>query len=600
MGLAANQFTNTNTNFSKVTFNVTDGYQTIEPIDVTVTIVGANNTTVYDGEEHSVEGYTATASTDLFDVTKDFTFSGKAEAARTDAGQTDMGLAAEQFENTNANFATVTFDVTDGYQAITPVTDEVVVTITGASDEATYDGKEHTVTGYTVEISNELYTEDDFQFTPKEDADLDKDGNIIASRTNVFENGEEPAEDVKSGTTNMGMTKDDFANLSQNFTNIKFVVEDGSITINKRPLTIISGSATKPYDGTPLKENSYELEGSVADTDELTVVCSGSQTQVGSSENPFTWDVNPKPVDTLVTKVLKFFGLAEDAFADETTKANYDVTEVNGTLTVTEPESENLVMTKTHVDENGNTQTYQVGDTVTFTITVTNIYDEAKDITITEQAGVTITGDSEFKGVEPDAKVTTTATYTVTEDDIKAGTFTNTAEAKFTGESGETTHSNKDVVDTFAHMTVTKVVTNKPADGKAFVNGETIKYEITVTNDGTQAMTDIVVKDELTGDEWKVDKLDAGKSKTFKAEYKVTDKDAAAGSVTNVAVAAGNDADGDSIPGVEAKAAANTAKAPEGGSPKTGDTTPIVEYSVMLSAALGLLLMIIRRRKERA
>jgi uncharacterized repeat protein (TIGR01451 family)/LPXTG-motif cell wall-anchored protein len=258
------------------------------------------------------------------------------------------------------------------------------------------------------------------------------------------------------------------------------------------------------------------------------------------------------------------------------------------------------VITKTHVDENGNTQTYQVGDTVTFTITVTNIYDEAKDITITEQAGVTITGDSEFKGVEPGAKVTTTATYTVTEDDIKAGTFTNTAEAKFTGESGETTHSNKDVVDTFAHMTVTKVVTNKPADGKAFVNGETIKYEITVANDGTQAMTDIVVKDELTGDEWKVDKLDAGKSKTFKAEYKVTDKDAAAGSVTNVAVAAGNDADGDSIPGVEAKAAANTAKAPEGGSPKTGDTTPIVEYSVMLSAALALLLMIIRRRKERA
>jgi LPXTG-motif cell wall-anchored protein len=129
---------------------------------------------------------------------------------------------------------------------------------------------------------------------------------------------------------------------------------------------------------------------------------------------------------------------------------------------------------------------------------------------------------------------------------------------------------------------------------------ETIKYEITVTNDGTQDMTDIVVKDALTGDEWKVDSLAAGKSKTFKAEYKVTEKDAAAGSVTNVATAEGNDPDGDKTPVVPGDVTTKTDKAPEGGIPKTGDTTPIVEYTAMLGAALGLLLMIIRRRKERA
>ena len=70
MGLAADQFTNKNDNFKDVTFNVIDGYQTIDPINVTVTIVGANNTTDYDGEEHSVSGYTATADNDLYDVTK--------------------------------------------------------------------------------------------------------------------------------------------------------------------------------------------------------------------------------------------------------------------------------------------------------------------------------------------------------------------------------------------------------------------------------------------------------------------------------------------------------------------------------------------------
>ncbi len=46
---------------------------------------------------------------------------------------------------------------------ITPVVDEVVVTIAGNNASAVYDGTEHKVTGYTVTaISNKLYTESDF------------------------------------------------------------------------------------------------------------------------------------------------------------------------------------------------------------------------------------------------------------------------------------------------------------------------------------------------------------------------------------------------------------------------------------------------------
>ncbi len=148
MGLTPDQFTNTNTNFKKVTFVVTDGYQTINPINVTVTITGANNTADYDGAEHTVTGYTATASTNLYDVTKDFTFSGTAEAKRTEVGTTNMGLAADQFTNTNPNFKTVTFNVTDGYQTIDPI--NVTVTIVGANNTTDYDGAEHTVSGYTA------------------------------------------------------------------------------------------------------------------------------------------------------------------------------------------------------------------------------------------------------------------------------------------------------------------------------------------------------------------------------------------------------------------------------------------------------------------
>ena len=49
---------------------------------------------------------------------------------------------------------------------ITPVTEEVVVTITGNHDSKTYDGTEHKVTGYVAtDISNKLYKEGDFSFS---------------------------------------------------------------------------------------------------------------------------------------------------------------------------------------------------------------------------------------------------------------------------------------------------------------------------------------------------------------------------------------------------------------------------------------------------
>ncbi len=64
-----------------------------------------------------------------------------------------MDLKAKDFANKSANFSNVTFKVTDGYMEITPVTEEVVVTIVGNNDSAVYDGTEHKVTGYTVTAS---------------------------------------------------------------------------------------------------------------------------------------------------------------------------------------------------------------------------------------------------------------------------------------------------------------------------------------------------------------------------------------------------------------------------------------------------------------
>jgi glutamate-1-semialdehyde 2,1-aminomutase len=76
---------------------VTDGYETITPVDeIVVTITGHHDTAEYDGEDHSVSGYDVEISNPLYKEA-DFTFSGTAEAARINAGTTSMGLAANQF-----------------------------------------------------------------------------------------------------------------------------------------------------------------------------------------------------------------------------------------------------------------------------------------------------------------------------------------------------------------------------------------------------------------------------------------------------------------------------------------------------------------------
>ena len=238
MGLDASQFTNNNANFSNVTFNVTDGFQEITSIDeVIVTITGHINTTDYDGKEHTVSGYDVSISNALYKES-DFTFSGTAEAKRTDAGKTMMGLDVSQFANTNNNFGNVTFNVTDGYQEISPIA--ATVTITGHHDAVTYDGKEHSVTGYDATFSNSLYKETDFTFS----------GTAEVKRTEV-------------GKTMMGLDASQFTNNNANFTGVTFNVTDGYLQITAVTdvvVTITGHNNTTDYDGTAHSVSGYDVK----------------------------------------------------------------------------------------------------------------------------------------------------------------------------------------------------------------------------------------------------------------------------------------------------------------------------------------------------
>ncbi|MBR5644959.1 MAG: hypothetical protein IKW77_12335 [Salinivirgaceae bacterium] len=87
--------------------------------NVTVTITGNSNTVTYNTEEQIISGYTVDID-DAIDVytENDIVFIGMATVSGTIAGTYSMGLSADDFSNTNTNFADVQFVVTDGVLTI--------------------------------------------------------------------------------------------------------------------------------------------------------------------------------------------------------------------------------------------------------------------------------------------------------------------------------------------------------------------------------------------------------------------------------------------------------------------------------------------------
>ena len=97
---------------------VEEGTLTINPLAVTVKIVGDQVVIYYTGFELAAQGYEAEYSSELY-TDADYTFSGAAEVRATMDSYSNyaMGLKADQFVNINENFD-VTFEVTDGYLKI--------------------------------------------------------------------------------------------------------------------------------------------------------------------------------------------------------------------------------------------------------------------------------------------------------------------------------------------------------------------------------------------------------------------------------------------------------------------------------------------------
>ena len=271
-----------------------------------VELTANSKTETYDGTEKSVSGYTgAPADADFSAIT--------VGAKGTEVGTYPASFAEGTVGTVDANKKYIVTEANNGQLKINPVTDKVTVTINGHKDTKTYDGKEHSVTGYDVTITggNNQYTTNDFSFS----------GTKTITGTNVAD------------SKDMGLQAEQFTNTNTNFTNVEFVVEeDGKLTIEKRTVTLTSGSASKQYDGTPLTKDEVKVTGDgFADGEGATYDVTGAITNV--AEN--------KPNNNTFTYTL----------SEGTTAGNYDIEIMYGTLEITPVAAEVTVEIKGHTTD---------------------------------------------------------------------------------------------------------------------------------------------------------------------------------------------------------------------------------------------------------
>lgn len=223
-----------------------------------------------------------------------------------------------------------------------------------------------------------------------------------------------------------------------------------------------------------------------------------------------------------------------------------------------------LTVMKETTSTPANGEAYVLNEPITYRITVTN----DGNVTVTRITVIDeLTGDEwQIQLLAPGQTRVYDAEHRVTEADILAGVVVNVATATGTSPDSEEPDVPVDPGETEdpdmpeepdvpvdpgetedptepgnPHLTAIKTVTSTPANGAFYTRGETVRYEITVINDGNLTVTDIGVTDSLSTSEGQVianiPSLAPGASQVIPFEHVVTDADVAAGNVHNVASA---------------------------------------------------------------
>ena len=276
VGESDNEFTYTlKSNTKAKNYNITTHNGklkvTAEASEVTVVITGRNGTFPYDGTEKSVKGYDVSITQGSTYTEADFTFSGNDEVKGTEANTYPMGLKVSDFTNNNTNYSSVTFVVNDGSLVINPKSiipdgpdtpDEKKTGIEVTDPEGSiYDGLPHVNPLKVTDTKTGKELEENKDYT------LTYVGDVVNVGT------------VKVKVKGIGNYTGEFTKKYQ---------------ITPREYTVTTDNAEKPYDGTALTAGGRV--NNLVDGETVTLKITGSQTEVGSSNNTYslTWDGSAK------------------------------------------------------------------------------------------------------------------------------------------------------------------------------------------------------------------------------------------------------------------------------------------------------------------
>ena len=493
------------------------GTLTINQVDVTITM--ADRTLPYNGQTQNgwtrtdADKETVTGLVNNETVTIDYTpSSGKTAGTYTNGAYDTTTLSIKDGEKDVTENYNLT-SATAGKLTIEPDKDKPIA-VESKSQEWPYDADTHTYKTYTVTYGNETIegTEGQVEFT------LSSGDKLTVTPTEKGANGVKNVSD--SGANSFTWTVENEY--------VKGKDKIGTLTITARQVKVnISGNtASVEYDTKEHTVEGYEVKIE----DEL------------YTEADIKFDGKAEATGTLVGEYP--MGLAEDQFTNTNDNFEITFTVADGKLTIT---GNKIDPEKTTPDVTSN---YKLGEEIPFTIAVHNVFQEAiENVTVKDPnavikagEGYTVVSDHEatIAKIDSDKTVVVNAAHVVTEEDILAGTVENTATVTHDDTTIEVTGKTDKIDDPDTTLTIEKKITNKPANGESFALGETIEYSITATNKGNVPYTNVVLKDDLTGQTKTIAKLDVGKSESLTASYKVTEADILKGSVTNTATGKGD------------------------------------------------------------
>ena len=368
MGLAAEQFKNNSSNFSNVTFTVTDGYLVITPKSINtedqkITVSNPQGH-VYDGNPHQEVLVVRDAELDKtlksekdYNVaysTTDFTNVGEITITITGKGNY-VGAVNKTYSITKRQVTLTSeggskpYDGTpltrpnvkvegDGFVTGEVTSVQAIGTVTEVKDSPVTNTIEYTVgTKFNINNYEISMTEGTLSITPKSINPDDQNMSVSDPQGHVYDGLEHKEElevkDIFRDVILLAGTDYDVEYSTKDFTNVgKITITitgkgnytgtfDRTYEITPATLTVTTPSANKVYDGTPLT-----AEGTISgfvNKETATFTTTGSQTEVGSSSNTYSIEWN---------------GTAKSS--------NYKISETVGTLTVTENENEIVVTTK--------------------------------------------------------------------------------------------------------------------------------------------------------------------------------------------------------------------------------------------------------------